>query len=86
MPVAGQVDMAPSRPSSSPARACSTLERAYTLARSGVCACIADLKDRLIREGHGGLEVLGLLSTKPVATELGQVIAKSHTSAAPPRA
>jgi hypothetical protein len=59
----------------------STLERAYALARSGMCTCIADLKDRLIREGHGALEVLGLLSAMPVARDLGQVMARS----CPPR-
>jgi hypothetical protein len=54
-----------------------TLERAHALARSGVCAGLSDLKDRLIREGHGALEVVGLLSASPVARDLGQVIAKS---------
>jgi hypothetical protein len=64
----------------------STLERADVLARSGVCACIADLKDRLIREGHGALEVLGLLSATSVAKELGRVIAKSYAAGPPPAA
>jgi hypothetical protein len=67
----------PSTPYTSAALSSPTLERAHALARSGVCACLSDLKDRLIREGHGALEVLGLLSASPVARDLGQVIAKS---------
>jgi hypothetical protein len=57
-----------------------TLDRAYALARSGVCVGIADLKDRLIREGHGALEVIGLLSASHVARDIAQVIATSHAN------
>ncbi|MHB8286173.1 MAG: hypothetical protein ACYDD1_16055 [Caulobacteraceae bacterium] len=73
MAIAGRADASISTTGVTP----STHERAYALARSGVCGCIADLKDRLIREGHGALEVLGLLSASSVAKELGQVMARS---------
>jgi hypothetical protein len=47
---------------------------------------MADLKDRLIREGHGALEVLGLLSLAPVARDLGRMIATSQADGRPPGA
>ena len=81
MPVGGEAEMLSARPDlvvSCKPVASPTLERAYALARSGMCACIADLRDRLIREGHGALEVLGLLGASSVARDIGQVIATSY--------
>ncbi|TLG79320.1 hypothetical protein [Methylocystis sp. B8] len=41
-----------------------TLERAFILARSGECSCVAALVKRLDREGYDGRQIYGSLLRK----------------------
>jgi hypothetical protein len=58
----------------------SIAERAYQLARSGDCATITDIKERLKREGYW--DVMGHLQGGSITAPLRKLLAEARKAAA----
>jgi transketolase N-terminal domain/subunit len=55
------------------------VERAFQLAKSGDCASLAEIKDRLRAEGYSAKQITG----RAMSTQLGALIKAARATSAP---